>query len=178
MVSPSTTCRTLVGLTVRAVTGSMSTNHSREGLKAVSLRRESKTRYVLYELRRTKRTRYCFLYPLRGQAAGGGSPTSGERHSTRWTRDKFPHKSRGRFQDIHLRCSLRAVICRRVPPPVYQDPTAKSKLAAGLLGIFLGWLGIHRFYLGYNNIAIAQLCVGVIGVVLVALHLRIGLAWR
>jgi TM2 domain-containing membrane protein YozV len=42
----------------------------------------------------------------------------------------------------------------------------KSKLAAGLLGIFLGWLGIHRFYLGYNNIAIAQLAVGVIGLVL------------
>lgn len=43
------------------------------------------------------------------------------------------------------------------------DVNAKSKLAAGLLGIFLGWLGIHRFYLGYNNIAIAQLAVGLIG---------------
>src|ERR1700694_86745 len=52
------------------------------------------------------------------------------------------------------------------PPPPYQDPTAKSKLAAGLLGIFLGGLGIHRFYLGYTNIAIAQLVVGIIGVVL------------
>ena len=47
-----------------------------------------------------------------------------------------------------------------------MDPTAKSKLAAGLLGIFLGWLGIHRFYLGYTNIAIAQLAVGVIGLIL------------
>ena len=56
------------------------------------------------------------------------------------------------------------------PPPGYQqpyvDPTAKSKLAAGLLAIFLGWLGIHRFYLGYTNIAIAQLAVGVIGLIL------------
>ena len=43
---------------------------------------------------------------------------------------------------------------------------AKSKLTAGLLGIFLGWLGIHRFYLGYQNIAIAQLSVGLIGIVL------------
>lgn len=25
----------------------------------------------------------------------------------------------------------------------------KSKVAAGLLAIFLGWLGIHKFYLGY-----------------------------
>jgi TM2 domain-containing membrane protein YozV len=59
-----------------------------------------------------------------------------------------------------------------VPPPggyaapPYQDPTAKSKLAAGLLGIFLGGLGIHRFYLGYTNIGIAQLATDVIGWVL------------
>jgi TM2 domain-containing membrane protein YozV len=51
------------------------------------------------------------------------------------------------------------------PAPPY-DPTAKSKLAAGLLGIFLGAFGVHRFYLGFNNIAIAQLAVGVIGLIL------------
>lgn len=51
------------------------------------------------------------------------------------------------------------------PPPVY-DPTAKSKLAAGLLGIFLGGFGVHRFYLGYQNMAIAQLATGVIGLIL------------
>lgn len=36
---------------------------------------------------------------------------------------------------------------------------AKSKIAAGLLGIFLGGLGIHRFYLGYVGIGIAQIVV-------------------
>ena len=36
---------------------------------------------------------------------------------------------------------------------------AKSKLTAGLLGILLGWLGIHRFYLGYVGIGIAQIVV-------------------
>lgn len=35
----------------------------------------------------------------------------------------------------------------------------KSKLVAGLLGIFLGWLGIHRFYLGYIGIGIIQIIV-------------------
>ncbi|MBV8819918.1 MAG: TM2 domain-containing protein [Acidobacteriaceae bacterium] len=54
--------------------------------------------------------------------------------------------------------------------PGYQqqpyDPAAKSKLVAGLLGIFVGWLGVHRFYLGYNNIAMAQLACGVVGLVL------------
>ena len=32
----------------------------------------------------------------------------------------------------------------------------KSKLAAGLLGIFLGSYGIHNFYLGYTNKGITQ----------------------
>ena len=27
----------------------------------------------------------------------------------------------------------------------------RSKMVAGLLGIFLGYLGIHRFYLGYSK---------------------------
>ena len=33
----------------------------------------------------------------------------------------------------------------------------KSKIAAGLLGIFLGAYGIHNFYLGYTSKAIGQL---------------------
>lgn len=36
---------------------------------------------------------------------------------------------------------------------------SKSKIAAGLLGIFLGGLGIHNFYLGYNGKAVAQLLI-------------------
>ncbi|MCR4697024.1 MAG: TM2 domain-containing protein [Lachnospiraceae bacterium] len=32
----------------------------------------------------------------------------------------------------------------------------KSKLAAGLLGIFLGAFGVHNFYLGYTKKAILQ----------------------
>ncbi|ONI61037.1 hypothetical protein ALI44B_11070 [Leifsonia sp. ALI-44-B] len=44
-------------------------------------------------------------------------------------------------------------------PPAYYDPEAKSRLVAGLLGILLGSLGIHRFYLGYVGIGIAQILV-------------------
>ena len=40
---------------------------------------------------------------------------------------------------------------------------AKSKIAAALLGIFLGGLGIHRFYLGYTNIGIIQLVLTLAG---------------
>ena len=44
----------------------------------------------------------------------------------------------------------------QAPIPVGQQ---KSKLAAGLLGIFLGGLGIHNFYLGYSGKGVAQLLI-------------------
>lgn len=42
------------------------------------------------------------------------------------------------------------------------NPQAKSKMAAGLLGIFLGAFGVHNFYLGYTGKAIAQLLITVL----------------
>lgn len=38
----------------------------------------------------------------------------------------------------------------------------KSKVAAGLLGIFLGGLGIHKFYLGYTKEGIIMLLISLI----------------
>jgi TM2 domain-containing membrane protein YozV len=40
---------------------------------------------------------------------------------------------------------------------------SKSKIAAGLLAIFLGGFGIHKFYLGYTTPAVIMLVAGVIG---------------
>ena len=40
---------------------------------------------------------------------------------------------------------------------------SKSKLVAGLLGILLGGLGIHNFYLGYTQKAIIQVLLGTVG---------------
>ncbi len=42
------------------------------------------------------------------------------------------------------------------------DNKPKSKMAAGLLGIFLGTLGVHNFYLGNTGRAIAQLLISVL----------------
>jgi len=39
----------------------------------------------------------------------------------------------------------------------------KSKVAAGLLAIFLGHLGIHKFYLGKNTAGVIQLLLGIFG---------------
>jgi len=41
-------------------------------------------------------------------------------------------------------------------------PTAKSKLAAGLLGILLGAFGVHNFYMGFTGKAVAQLLITVL----------------
>lgn len=38
----------------------------------------------------------------------------------------------------------------------------KNKIAAGLLGIFLGALGIHKFYLGYRKPALIMLLVSLL----------------
>ena len=42
------------------------------------------------------------------------------------------------------------------------NPEAKSKIAAGLLGIFLGAFGVHNFYLGYTGKAVAQLLITIL----------------
>lgn len=47
-----------------------------------------------------------------------------------------------------------------VPPAGYAQ---KSRLAAGLLGIILGSLGIHNFYLGFTTRGVVQLLVSLIG---------------
>ena len=44
-----------------------------------------------------------------------------------------------------------------------ETEISNKKLAAGLLGIFLGSFGIHKFVLGYNNAAIVMMVVSLAG---------------
>lgn len=57
-----------------------------------------------------------------------------------------------------------AVVCTTCGAPAAPvvGPNAKSKTVAGLLGIFLGALGIHNFYLGFTGKALAQLLMTVL----------------
>jgi TM2 domain-containing membrane protein YozV len=52
------------------------------------------------------------------------------------------------------------------PQPGYGQqpayPGAKSRMVAGLLGIFVGGFGVHNFYLGYTNKAIIQIVVTIV----------------
>lgn len=44
--------------------------------------------------------------------------------------------------------------------------SSRSRIAAGVLAIFLGSLGVHNFYLGYKNKGILQLALTIISFVL------------
>ena len=61
-------------------------------------------------------------------------------------------------QDVCLKCGVRV----NKTPNANSDPNAKSKVAAGLLAIFLGCFGVHNFYLGYTGKAVAQLLITIL----------------
>lgn len=46
------------------------------------------------------------------------------------------------------------------PPEGYKQ---KSRMAAGILGILLGTLGLHNFYLGNNQRGLTQLLLSLLG---------------
>jgi len=50
--------------------------------------------------------------------------------------------------------------------PYQGGQPSEKKLPAGLLGILLGWLGIHKFYLGYTNAGIIMLVIGLFSCVI------------
>lgn len=43
-----------------------------------------------------------------------------------------------------------------------SEVSPKSKIAAGLFGIFFGAFGVHNFYLGYTGRAVAQLLISIL----------------
>jgi TM2 domain-containing membrane protein YozV len=60
------------------------------------------------------------------------------------------------------------------PPPTPAPPAASSfpkeqtdkKLISGILAILLGWLGVHKFYLGYTVEGVIMLACGLGGFLL------------
>ena len=53
--------------------------------------------------------------------------------------------------------------CGQSLAPVTSSSGTKNKLVAGLLGIFLSGLGIHKFYLGYSKEGVIMLLVSILG---------------
>lgn len=57
-----------------------------------------------------------------------------------------------------------AAICPACGVSTSQSSNAgTSKISAGLLAIFLGWIGIHKFYLGYSNEGLIMVVTSFVG---------------
>ena len=58
-----------------------------------------------------------------------------------------------------------------------QRYTVKSRIVAGMLGIFVGGLGIHNFYLGYSSKGFIQLVLSILGIFTLGITSIISLIW-
>ena len=58
--------------------------------------------------------------------------------------------------------------CGKVIKKASVPKEGKSKILAGLLGIFLGGLGVHNFYLGYTGKGMTQLLLSILSFGLLA----------
>ena len=54
---------------------------------------------------------------------------------------------------------------------------ASKRLMAGLLAIFTGWLGLHKFYLGYKSEGVLLLLAGAVGWFILTPMLVIAMGW-
>lgn len=66
-------------------------------------------------------------------------------------------------QDVCLNCGINLKKDKKI-----DNVNGKSKITAGILGIFLGCFGVHNFYLGYNGKAIAQLLITLLSLFLLS----------
>lgn len=64
----------------------------------------------------------------------------------------------------------------QVPGMYPNGVVPKSKTMAALLAFFLGGFGVHRFYLGYNQIGGVQLALTIVGIVTSCLGIGIFIA--
>lgn len=85
------------------------------------------------------------------------------------TQEEYDRKKR-EILDRPSQATSRAVPTATQVPPQYSQSAqllqSKSKVAAGLLAIFLGGLGVHKFYLGYTTQGIILLLVTILGALL------------
>lgn len=112
--------------------------------------------------------------PQYGQASQYGSTSQYGSPQPQYGQSQYGQPRQGSFQQPQYQPGYGQPTYQQMPgyqpqQPAYYGPQPKSKLAAGLLGIFLGSLGVHNFYLGYTGKAVAQLLLTVVGWILLGL---------
>lgn len=58
-----------------------------------------------------------------------------------------------------VKCGVGFIPLQSVVPPGFEQ---KSRMVGAILAFFLGTFGVHNFYLGYTNKAVAQLLITVL----------------
>ena len=87
------------------------------------------------------------------------SPTPPEQPAVLWAAPSPPPSTTKVCVACGAQIDARAEICPTcgVRQPVYAEGPGKSRVVAALLALFLGWLGIHKFYLGKRVLGVIYL---------------------
>lgn len=95
------------------------------------------------------------------QVSSQPEPPSGFDSSQQW---QSPHGQTGpqSYQSAYQQPNQQANYQQPYGQP-YDQVAPKDHIAAALLAIFLGTLGIHKFYLGYNQAGFIMLAVSILG---------------
>jgi TM2 domain-containing membrane protein YozV len=78
-----------------------------------------------------------------------------------WNGDTAP--VRGMWVDFDVQDNNAIAVYRAIAGAGSGVSGSKNKTAAGLLAIFLGWLGIHKFYLGFTGPGLVFLLINTVG---------------
>lgn len=94
-----------------------------------------------------------------GQPGGYGTPAGNEPYAAYGNGQQYPPQSQP-YPPQYAQTGQPQFAAGPVPTSYYNP---RSKMTAGLLGIFLGGLGVHNFYLGFYTKAVIQLLLTLIG---------------
>ena len=101
----------------------------------------------------TVQNQYVYNFNAQGQ-----NPPPGQSYSQPYSGYQPPNYTSGAYRPQPAQQPIYTT-----PPMGYQQ---KSRLAAGLLAIIVGVLGIHNFYIGYNGRGTVQLLLALVGGIL------------
>ena len=98
-----------------------------------------------------------------GQQAGGAQQSYAQQSYTQQAYAQQPYGQQGYAQQTYAQQQYQQYQPYQQPYYGAQVVQTKDHVAAGLLAIFLGSFGVHKFYLGYNSTGFVMLAVSIVG---------------